>query len=959
MVRGNWQRRVEQTEARKAVAKQRRQKKDNRASFKGMVSNLFTQMDQHRVSTGTIHVWTDTIPSDSPPILDLYEEEEDILQQKLKRGRSGSFQETRRDRSDSFNEIQMRGRSGSFIDTPRKPRKSLEGGSGSGKKIHPRSKESIEPVDEESCVSVHLCRAQFFTGKCDNFKLTCKKGVTCRHVHYAKHHKTLGEILSQGPKDVLENAENSLANSTLDDDVEQAGGMDMMYYFPIKLGEACGNPEGEQNPLSGQVLSRALSDKSCSNASLVYVAYENELIFDRYQTGVIVPELAFVFGADRRGRSASAISELSEASEEADDGVDAEYTPAAVLEYILTFLPDTAVASMARVCTSWHNEIGKSSSHLWRHMLERRNWPFPVNERNSDDSENFFKLHYQVVRDVQAVKAALSTLLNPRRGVLDEVEMAYQSFSTRRTAPSEPNSCVAIEVWAPSEVLVAYSHDCTIRLFKTVAKGPTGGRACRELISVCVNPYRKTTRKKARLVAMCLDVDTVGCLLQVQGGTKDENYILSIISRNDYLEAAGGDSSSLGWSELDDGVLNVISVGEAVVNCLLSADEMDHRLLRLTDFMNNGGEISDMEVLVSPSVIACGHGRFLIEVSISIPDFDAENDDDEDDDPSSLIMLDRKLVIFSSTLGAIVWMGDSNPTQNLIPRRHDLLLSGVKHSSNYGTGHSVVAVSSASPTILWTEIDTSGQPSAMRHIQAAEMARTDILSTPTNVAWELETGRLRPIALFPDEIVVVDVLFQERGDDSRDFRSIVSFYPRRLDGSDDHVLYHTEVFDNCNVLYMKRIRDEHVLLVCEELDRSHHASFHASSSTVDEVRNARDDNDDDDDDEVVRGARNICVNVLVLHVPTRHLIDRIRLPVDPRLLENLVVTFEGDTIGVGVWWKGIIMTGADVRAVGSSKYQSNDEEGSNSKNSSAKKKKRLAKKESTKGRAFRGKGMRS
>jgi hypothetical protein len=198
---------------------------------------------------------------------------------------------------------------------------------------------------------------------------------------------------------------------------------------------------------------------------------------------------------------------------------------------------------------------------------------------------------------------------------------------------------------------------------------------------------------------MGLDVDTVGCLLQVQGGTKDENYILSIISRNDYLEAAGGDLLSLGWSELDDGVLNVVSVGEAGRELPLSSDEMDHRLLRLTDFLNNGGEVSDMEVLVSPSVIACGHGKFLIEVSISIPtltDID-EDDDDDDDDHSPLIMLDRKLVIFSSAVGAIVWMGDSNPTQSLIPRRHDLSLSGVKHSSDWGSGHSVAAVSSASP----------------------------------------------------------------------------------------------------------------------------------------------------------------------------------------------------------------------------------------------------------------------
>ncbi|KAI2494118.1 hypothetical protein MHU86_20431 [Fragilaria crotonensis] len=931
MVRGNWQRRVEQTEARKAVAKTRRQKKDNRATFKTMVANLVTQMDKHRVSTGTIHVWTDTLPTTTtissnddhePPALEntknYYYNDDNVVDEHKsnnyyyhnynddddgvgggvrvpkRRGRSTSFNETRRDRSGSFNEIQARGRSGSFNDSGSpahngKTRSSGDGGG--GKKAHPRSKEP-EPVEDDANGFVSLCRTQFYKGKCDNLKNGCKRGFFCRHAHYAKHHKTLGEVLTLDQKDVLETAESSLTDAMLDEDDDLVGGMEMMYYFPIKLDHIA---RDQQNPLSGQILSQALSDMSCTNASLVYVAYENELIFDRYQTGVLVSELGVVFGGVKRGRSTSAISEISvisEASEEADDYVEAEHTPAAVLEYILTFLPDSAVALMARVCSAWHNEIGKTSSHLWRHMLERRKWPCPLIETQSGDSEAFFKLHYQVVRDVHAIKSALCTLINPRRGYVDEVEMVYQSFSARRTAPTGSNECIAMQVWSPTVVLAAYSHDCTIRLFKTVEKAPTGGRACRELISVCVDPYRKRSRRKARLVAMSLDGDTVGCLLHVLGATLDGTYVLSTISRNDYLEAAGGDSSSVGWSELEDGVLNVTDIGEAVVNYLLSADDADHRLFRLTDFLNYGGELVDVEVLVSHSLVACGDGRFLIEASISIPDLDGENDDD-DDDEFAMIMLARKLVIISSKLDAIVWMGDSNPTLNMIPRRHDLLLSGVRHGSTGGGGGggcSVVAVSSPSPTILLFEIDVHGQLSDLRHVQAAETVRAEMLST-NNGGWELDTGRLRPIALFPNDIVAVDVFVKNRGEASlMDFQSIISFYPRYFNDDDsDAVPYQVELFTNCNVLSMERVRDEHVLLLCEELE-SRTSNVGTTTSNNNNNNNMNDDDGDNEEDENHNngddddGLRRICINVLIIHVPTRHLIDRIRLPMgmDPR-----------------------------------------------------------------------------
>jgi hypothetical protein len=95
------------------------------------------------------------------------------------------------------------------------------------------------------------------------------------------------------------------------------------------------------------------------------------------------------------------------------------------------------------------------------------------------------------------------------------------------------------------------------------------------------------------------------------------------------------------------------------LNYLLSFEEADHRLLRLYDFLTDGGDVSEVEILASHSIKACGYGRFLVEVSISIPSLELDEEED------IMILLDRKVILFSATAEAIVWMGESNPTDTL------------------------------------------------------------------------------------------------------------------------------------------------------------------------------------------------------------------------------------------------------------------------------------------------------
>ena len=380
-----------------------------------------------------------------------------------------------------------------------------------------------------------LCRNHFYKGKCANLKHRSDKiAAHCRHEHpvLGKHFQSLGDVLNQNHQSgALDAAEAAMVEATRDEiKKDLVGEMEMLHYFSIKLHEEGKEVATDDQQTLGQVFTKALRDRSCIDASLVYVTCDHTLIFDRYQEGLLVTDLGSLLGGSKRSAS------NTEAVSHGDDWARADCLPVAVLESILMYLPDACTATMSRVCSAWHNEIGNSSHSIWQHMMKRRKWPL------ANDPASSFKMHYEVVRDVAAVKDALATLLNSRQASeSDDAEMVYQPFSTRRTPPSVPNSCVAMEVWSPGEVIAAFSPDCTIRLFKTVADGPTGGKTCREVISVCVNPFPNTSKLKDELVAMALDDKRIGCLLDVHG---DSPSFLSIISRDVFLKTAGGDSSS-------------------------------------------------------------------------------------------------------------------------------------------------------------------------------------------------------------------------------------------------------------------------------------------------------------------------------------------------------------------------------------------------------------------------------
>ena len=763
-----------------------------------------------------------------------------------------------------------------------------------------------------------LCRNHFYKGKCAYLKLRSeKKHANCRHEHpvLGKDFKALGDILNQNHQSgVLDAAEAAMVEVTRDETKKDFGGMEMLHYFSIKLHEEVKEVANNDQQTFGQVFTKALRDCSCIDAGLVYIACDHTLIFDRYQEGLLLTDLGSLLGEAKRSASVTEVSH-------GDDWARADCLPVAALENILMYLPDASTAAMSRVCSAWHNEIENSSCSIWQHMLKRRNWPL------ANDPVSSFKMHYEVVRDVAAVKDALATLLTARQAsASDNAEMEYQPFSTRHTPPSEPNSCVAMEVWSPGEVIAAFSPDCTIRLFKTIADGPTGGKTCREVISVCVNPFPNTSKRKDQLVAMAFDSRRIGCLLDVDG---DSPSFLSIISRDAFHKTAGGDSSSTAkaaggdsstseCSEGEDGVLAVIDVREGVLDYISANDDLTYSWQEVHEF--DSDDFYEIKVIVSDTLVACGYGLFAVEADLCIdrrvPIAEEDDDDDCDDVEISGVTLDRMIVVICATKECVAWMG-ALPLLHEISDYCEVSLAGSFIHRGQTTSYCLIVGASSSLCLSQAEINGSLNDvcEGMHLFDASPGVSPEFGVSTQRGRWKIDQSVRRCIVLYPGQCVVTVDVFENHENYFHSFpSSCVSFFPcddfvqpvvreNALDASSNKPLW----LKNCHVLHVQRIREEHILLICEQVD-------------------VVDDSTTNDHDVVESGRGSLMAEKprkymqgLVLHVPTRQVIDRILFPFDmtAEARRGLVMCSGNSTIGVGLSGEGIILTGADIRAVGS------------------------------------------
>jgi hypothetical protein len=903
MVR-NWQSRVEIAEKIRTTAKNKKQRSEDKKLYKVMVKKLMGLLDRHRdplrkikgrdgSHRRTLHIWTDTLAADSSPPTDLHQPDEGPT--------NGSKQ--RKPRSGSVDSDEGNGGKKGYIAEKRL----------SKKKAHPRSHQAA-PIDTTEHTSQYddlvLCKPHFFAGKCRQHHGP-KGGGGCRRMHYTiPQYKTLNTICSGDKNDSKDDNKSAREQVSLSEEAvpleEDPDAMEMIYYSSHILANSDDKDhdkeEGEEKvnkeTAVSDALNEALAGKGLGMASIVYVALDGVLIFDRYRKGVLLSDQDFLVTAVGGGfRNASGASE--------GNGAFDPNLPGQVLEYILTFLPDNAVSVASQVCKAWHHEIGRNSPNLWRHMLERREWPLPEIDHDPEPTRESIEMtqrlfreaflgHYSVIRDVSAIQSAMGGLMMKR--AVDKKEMSYQDFSTRKSAPSNPNACVSVQVWGPNRILAAYGDDCSLRLFATVPKMGSDESLCRELVCQRIDPYRNTKKRSCQIVAVGLDEEVVGSLCHVmEDGVDAESSMLVILSRDDFLQGSSGAGDS------DAANLSVIDIGEAVINYLLSLDDdLEDQFVPMLNFLAEGGDSGEMEVLVSQTMAACGHGRFMLEVSISVPVLDL---DDEDDGEITLQQLDRKLVLFSAGIGAIVWMGESQPlTHDPRPRNEDMTLTCVRRPHPGGSRASChIAVACAtSPVIMVSEIEPNGPVQSAELLDGSELVRSEILEE----GWEMSTSHFRPVLITASDVVAADTMYREVENRGNEFRSVISFYPR-YKGADDDLYSTLSIPGNMEIIRMSTFRDEHVVAICRE-------STLSSTEQIDvEDRGGQWFAGN------MEAAAHKAVHAVIIHVPSRREIARFQLMDDVFNFSfvPLITMTNDDTIGVGVSWRGVIMTGSDVRSL--------------------------------------------
>ena len=772
----------------------------------------------------------------------------------------------------------------------------------SKQKFHPRRKESFN--EEDQAPTVQLCKTHFFTNKCEHDG-NGKKGVNCKYVHYPPNYKTLYQCLSGNSKEELALSQEAATSSG---DLASPSGMDMLYHTLISV-------DLSTNLTLHDQMMEYLSREQMSLASLVYIVVDGTLVYDRNREGLIADEdhdfLALVLGEDLlRNRKFSVASEHEQGSEEILISF-----PAAVLEHMLTFLPDAAVAASCRVCQPWHEEIGQHSANLWRHLLERRKWPLPRSTADEPegsgqaDSRLFrteFITHYSAVRDVTAIQTALGAIVTKK--TVSEKEMTYQDFSKRTHAPSSPNNCVSVHVWSPNRVLAAYSQDCTLRLF---ASSPRGGasqeKQCRELVCLSIDPYRHTRRKSCCIVSVELDEDYICCLCHVEEQDSGlDSYNLVLLGRDEFVLSGRNDATLLTGEDLNH---QIIDIRNAILNYLLSVGDVEEKLLPLTRWLHVSGDYEEVCVFVSHVLATCGNGRFMIEVSISIPDLLNEFDDDE-----GLTVVCRKLVLFSAEIGAILWLGDTKPSSDPVALNafEDMVISSLRGTEveHLAPLYSLAVWSGSSPSITLLREDGKGQFQLDEKSLGPDQ---DILKKMVLLdGWQFGSSvgpYVQSGLLTQTDLILGTVMVRVEQEVVKERKSLISFHPQHS-LCDESTFTTIEMDGDAEVIRMMCLRDQHVVILCRTfLDIQEDADTPIERQVGGHwFRTERPPS---------LGTKRIDVYAFIYHIASRRLINQFCLieNVSSNVVDIPLLSVNADnTVGVSLSWRGIIMTGSDVRS---------------------------------------------
>jgi hypothetical protein len=395
----------------------------------------------------------------------------------------------------------------------------------------------------------------------------------------------------------------------------------VLYYQEINMDRNDDSKEAANlmQTLSRHLRSNILSRHQLIMANIAYIAFDNVLVYDRYRQN----EKGFLELSDHN--KGSIIELLLSAAETGSEDVENKYRDmtATILNHILMFLPDHAVATMELVCRNWYNQI-RITPMIWISMLERRGWS-NTNENSTNPSsvtlrESFSEL-YTMFKDMTSLHSGFNEICH------NEVALTTQRdyFACRVSSCGDD-----VKVWSDNGLLIL-SDEGSLRLFER----KSDEYAFCESISESVNwltgdGYGLNSRTfeldEEYIYVTCVE----DCLF------RNGRFQMAAVKRNDFI--AENDGSA--WLTLD--------FREAVINYMVV--KCDDPLDPVIDFLLCDGTEDDILLShISPSILPCGHGQFLFEVVMTTQQLK------QNYNRNAKRYFSWKLCLFSMSVNSIVW----------------------------------------------------------------------------------------------------------------------------------------------------------------------------------------------------------------------------------------------------------------------------------------------------------------
>lgn len=598
MSRGR-QKRVEKNAQRRLESKKKKAQKEIRSTYKTLVQNqLFPLLDKvnavlfAKSRVGKLHVWVDTLP--------------------CSRQSNDNVQEDDYDADDSLKKNKKQKSKGAGVKSP------------TAKKAHPRSSEASEAATDLEDEPL-LCRDFFFHGECQRMKSgkSKKSGSSCRHNHYPSKHITLATALKEKPDNgrISENeyscvevlkltsraAAVSQMNSdeTVGQDPDKVDGIDMLHHVEILL-----SPTTLVEGLNvSSLVSKTLASEKVPISGIAFVTYSNVLIFDRFRGGAVLDE-----------ETESKLFEVVEA-----DGIDlkppasnnekTDYIvalSATILEHILSYLPDRYSGNFPTLCKAFYAEIGRSTPGLWKHLLQRHNWPV-IHDIDSDEPidpivqyKDSFIRHILVSQRVRSLTSGIDAVLNYRRDCLD-LNTVVAMFGTE-TQDFDQLRHVIFWDDTSNSVLVASRYDCILYLYNILKQNSM--RVCKQTLEVRVAPISMSRKSECSLHSIVTDDRYLVCSY----GVESQGWVLASMVKENLL------TNSMEGSILSGEVLRCHNVRERFLDFLdlsLHNPRFDYLRHIFQDNEEEGSAYGRPSIEQHSDVHACGHGIFLVLISVN------------------------------------------------------------------------------------------------------------------------------------------------------------------------------------------------------------------------------------------------------------------------------------------------------------------------------------------------------